>query len=573
MAILSVGSLSTYSTITAAMLDAVAGDIINLQSGYSNETAIINKPGISVTGDASSVGIILQLAVGIPTFSVAGTTPFTILDASDANGLVGNDGNNTMTVTAGIDSASGGLGVDRLVVDYRLATGAVTGNSVSNFTEAGGGGRSVTVTAGTIEHFTVLTGSGADTLTVGDGDNILIAGNGANTMTAGNGANSVTGGDNADTITVGNGGNTVDGGNGANTMTSGSGNDTILSGTGADTIVSGAGADLVTVRGGADTVDTGADTDLLTVEYGAMTTDVTGGVSGGNLGAGYVGTLADGVGSSVGFVGVENFTITTGSGNDSVITGDGTDVVISGSGDDTIQTAGGNDGLVGGLGNDVLDGGSGSDALYGGGGTDTLQGGLGVDHLDGGAGADRLDGGGGTDFARYDGSLNGVVVRLDVGVGLGGDAQGDTLVSIEGLIGSADADFLIGGASGNLLFGQAGDDWLYGQGGADSLYGGSGSDQLLGGAGADWLYGGVGNDQFWFLANDFEVGIFDRIMDFGSAGANLDYLHFEGITPSSLIITDEIGYAHITTAAVGLSGGIAVFGATAAHLHDVITFA
>ncbi|MEI6161357.1 MAG: calcium-binding protein, partial [Roseococcus sp.] len=314
-----------------------------METGYSNETAIINKTGVGVTGDASSVGIILQLAVGIPTFSVTGTAPFAILDATDANGMVGNDGDNTITVTAGVDSVNGGLGVDRLVVDYHLATGAVTGNSVSNFTEAGGGGRSVTITAGTIEHFTVLTGNGADTLTVGDGDNIIIAGNGANTITAGDGANSVTGGDNADTITVGNGGNMVDGGNGANTMTSGTGNDTILSGNGADTIVTGAGADLITVRGGADTADAGAGDDLLTVDYGAMVTNVTGGVSGGNLGTGYVGTLADGVGSSVGFVGVENFTIITGSGNDSVTTGDGIDVVIGGSGNDTIQTAGGDD--------------------------------------------------------------------------------------------------------------------------------------------------------------------------------------------------------------------------------------
>src|SRR6185369_15157783 len=121
--------------------------------------------------------------------------------------IVGNAGNNVVTVAAGADAVNGGLGIDRLVVDYHLATGAVTGNSTSNFSEAGGGGRTVTITNGTFENFTVLTGAGADTLTVGDGSNIIKAGNGANTITAGQGVNSITGGTGADTITAGNGGN------------------------------------------------------------------------------------------------------------------------------------------------------------------------------------------------------------------------------------------------------------------------------------------------------------------------------------------------------------------------------
>ena len=51
---------------------------------------------------------------------------------------VGNAGDNVITVTDGADFVNGGLGIDRLVVDYHLATGAVTGDSTSNFTEAGG---------------------------------------------------------------------------------------------------------------------------------------------------------------------------------------------------------------------------------------------------------------------------------------------------------------------------------------------------------------------------------------------------------------------------------------------------
>ena len=140
MAIRSVGPTSTHPTIAAALLAAIAGDTIQLEAGYSNETATITQAGVIISGDAGSTGIVLQLGTGIATFTTSGTAPFQILDAADGNGIVGNAGDNLIRVSNGIDSVDGGLGIDRLVVDYRLATGAVTGNSTSDFTEAGGEG-------------------------------------------------------------------------------------------------------------------------------------------------------------------------------------------------------------------------------------------------------------------------------------------------------------------------------------------------------------------------------------------------------------------------------------------------
>jgi len=265
MAIRTVGPTSTFPTIAAAMLAANAADTIVLEAGYSNETATVTHNGMTVSGQASSTGIILHLGTGIATFALGGSAPITVDDAPDGNSIVGNDGDNTIIVTNGVDAVTGGLGVDLLRVDYHTATGAITGNSTSNFTEAGGSGRAVSIVDGTFENFTVLTGSGADTLTVGDGDNTIKAGSGANTITAGQGANRIFGGDDADTITAGDGGNTIDSGDGANTLTSGAGNDRIYSGTGADTIVAGGGSDQVTVLGGADTVDSGAGSDRLIV--------------------------------------------------------------------------------------------------------------------------------------------------------------------------------------------------------------------------------------------------------------------------------------------------------------------
>ena len=117
-------------------------------------------------------------------------------------------------MTGGADSISGGVGVDRLIVDYHLTTGAVTGNSTTNIADASGQGL-VTIADALIENFTILTGSGADTITTGAGDDYISTGEGASTVVAGQGANTIIGGSGADTITASDGGNSIDGGDGA----------------------------------------------------------------------------------------------------------------------------------------------------------------------------------------------------------------------------------------------------------------------------------------------------------------------------------------------------------------------
>lgn len=388
MAIRTVGSNSDFPSILAAMQVSGPGDTIRLEAGYSNETAVVAFSGMTIFGALNSVGIVLRLHTGVATVTLTGTAPIRVLDAGDGNGIVGNAGNNVITVTGGIDAVNGGLGVDRLIVDYRAATGAVTGNGTSNFTEAGGGGRSVTITNGTIEHFTILTGSGADTITTGAGNDIIRTGHGASTVSAGQGVNTIFGGRNADTITALDGGNLVRAGNGANTVTTGTGADVIYTGTGADTIVAGGGNDRIYLSGGADSLDAGAGHDRSVIDYSEMTTKVTGGITGGNGKTGYVGHLADTVGNSVNFTGVEAFTITTGKGNDNVRTGTHNDI---------LKGAGGNDTLAGGGGADKIFGNPGDDLLKGNGGNDTLSGGVGQDTLIGGAGSDRLTGGFGAD--------------------------------------------------------------------------------------------------------------------------------------------------------------------------------
>jgi Ca2+-binding RTX toxin-like protein len=123
------------------------------------------------------------------------------------------------------------------------------------------------------------------------------------------------------------------------------------------------------------------------------------------------------------------------------------------------------DKLFGGAGNDQLAGGAGEDALYGGDGDDTLYGDAGNDLLVGGAGADVIYGGAGFDTASYETATEGVTVDLAAGTA----SDGDTLYSIEDIIGSSFADTLYGDAYSNIIDGGMGDDTIDGREGRDAV--------------------------------------------------------------------------------------------------------
>ncbi len=170
---------------------------------------------------------------------------------------------------------------------------------------------------------------------------------------------------------------------------------------------------------------------------------------------------------------------------------------------DRIEGGADDDTLSGGYGNDTLLGDDGNDRLFGGVGTDSLLGGAGADTLAGGLGGDVINGGPGSDVVDYSASNAAVSVNLNTGVVSGGHAQGDTLVSVEGIIGSAFGDTLTGfdqqstvagDSFTNVFFGGAGNDLLDGAGGNDSLYGGAENDTIIGGAGNDLVDGGTGDD-------------------------------------------------------------------------------
>ena len=135
---------------------------------------------------------------------------------------------------------------------------------------------------------------------------------------------------------------------------------------------------------------------------------------------------------------------------------------------------------------DVLTGSSSGNFISGGDGDDEINGLGGGDILRGDDGADDIDGGGGADIAYYNTSDAAVTINLTTGVHSGGHADGDTLTSIERILGSRFDDTITGDGSDNILRGEDGDDELNGGGGIDTLSGDEGADDLNGGSGNDW---------------------------------------------------------------------------------------
>jgi Ca2+-binding RTX toxin-like protein len=212
------------------------------------------------------------------------------------------------------------------------------------------------------------------------------------------------------------------------------------------------------------------------------------------------------------------------------------------SGDAEGDTLEGIENLEGSEYNDILDGNDDDNILLGMGGNDILRagwdddylgGGNANDILKGGGGADMLDGGAGTDTASYDMSWEGVNVSLTTNTGSGGEAEGDTLQSVENLTGSIYRDVLEGNNGNNTINGLEGGDTLYGLGGVDTLSGGGGHDLLDGGAMGDNMSGGDGLDIYivdhlWDMV--FEAGgegtdtVLTSVSWTLNAGADVEYL-------------------------------------------------
>ena len=320
------------------------------------------------------------------------------------------------------------------------------------------------------------------------------------------------------------------------------GDDTLRGGDGADTLDGGDGADLLDGGEGYDYASYAAASSGVTVSLALAGPQATGGAGSDTLigieglrGSAFADQLTGDDGANVLRGNAGNDTLAGGGGDDTLIGGAGDDILDGGAGFDyaeysdaksgvTVslalagpQATGGSDtdtligieGLKGSSYADMLTGDAGANKIFAGYGDDTLRGGAGDDVLDGGQGADIIDGGDGFDCVDYSADFDHYALNIDLSL-TGSqpfDREHDTLISIEGVIGTNSGDVLKAGAGGSTLLGRGGADILYSGAGDDTLDGGDGDDAFYLGSGADTVIGGAGTDTVNFIAGSVALSL------------------------------------------------------------------
>lgn len=273
------------------------------------------------------------------------------------------------------------------------------------------------------------------------------------------------------------------------------GNDRVDGGPGDDILQGSAGADQLFGRGGDDHLGGGADFDL--ARFDASVSPVDADIGGGT---------ANGEGSDTlsfveGIVGSSHADVLHGDNHGNEIYGrGGDDMIAAGNGFDyarydfapagvTVDLPSG--GSSGGEGSDSL---SGVEGIIGSAFADTLIGDEKANQLGGRGGDDVVRGGAALDYALYSFAPAPVTVSLLSATATGGDGD-DSLVGIDGILGSAFADVLVGDGGRNVISAGSGADAIRGGDAADTLFGQVGEDAVEGLRGDDYLDGGLGKDR------------------------------------------------------------------------------
>ncbi len=399
------------------------------------------------------------------------------------SGMLGNDlldggvGNDTLNGGAGNDNMTGGAGSDTYYVDSGtdvVTEGLEVGSTDTEIVYLTG-----LTLADNVENMGVAVVSTTTQLTLETSGSIYLTGNAlANVIT---GSNQV--------------GNLIDGAGGNDTLIGGQFNDELYNASGVNRMVGGLGDDVYYIADANQTVveSDGAGNDAIVLLQAFNVT----------LAANIENQLILANTSQSGLAGLLGAFNVTGNLLGNQLNGsNGVNVMYGLEGNDTIVAYGGADSVYGGEGADSLNGGSGDDLLDGGAGSDTLVGGTGNDTLIGGAGDDVyfLDLPGdvvqevvnNVDAGGKDVVFTGVNVNAIAGIETF-NVQGTSAINV---IGNGLDNTINGNEAANALDGAGGSDLLNGGAGNDTLDGGDGDDALFGGAGDDLMRGGLGDDSY-----------------------------------------------------------------------------
>ena len=375
---------------------------------------------------------------------------------------------------------------------------------------------------------TGILGGGHDTATIGDGDVILLGDDGTITVTPnGDFDGSLVEMASASSLAAANN----------DTITLGNGNNRVIAGTDKDVVKMGNGNNLLLTDAGTIVEDTRTETRSFTLtspstaSSEAQDSDADDKVTLGNgsnaviLGGGSDVLLAgNGMNQVIGDSGViewhdtEDVSMHSTSsdigGDDEITTGTGNDFIIGGAGGDTIQSGDGDNRVLGDSGQMVWSGEKDwklETVDSGIGGDDEITTGTGSDFIIGGAGGDAIQSSDGDNRILGD---SGKLYWLD---------QSWTLETVDSEIGGADhiatgagGDVILAGADADTVDAGDGNNWILGDsgeiiwngdafghllttdsaiGGADNITSGSGKDIILGGAKGDVINAGDGDNR------------------------------------------------------------------------------
>jgi Ca2+-binding RTX toxin-like protein len=516
--------------------------VSGISSGIAGLTGSLNQTTSFATGS------------GDDSITLAATNP----NASIYAGA----GDDSVSVSGGIDQVFGGDGNDTLIINYGVDASPINGSVGASGMGVISDSSSDGVGVWSIENFNVTTGSGDDsidfltipghaTISSGAGNDLIhLNPNGAATVLAGSGDDWIYGGGSNKVVDLGTGVNgynadysdlsgnisvnlvsgTYSGLAGLSgtfsqttSFATGSGDDSItLAATNPNaSIFTGAGDDTMSVSGGIDQAYGGDGNDTLIINYGSDASPING-----SVGASGMGVISDGSSDGVGVWSIENFNVTTGSGDDSF---DFTNIP----GHATVSSGAGNDVIHGAALADLLNGGAGDDSLYGGAGNDTIDGGVGVDTV--------FVSGPEANYSLTPNGAGGYILTDNVGNdGVDHLANveriqfSDALYSVTPVVtGTGIGDSLTGSADPDIIYGLGGNDTINGLGGDDNLYGGDGADIIDGGPGADLIDGGAGTDTASYVSAAAAVTA-SLATGAASGGAGADTLvNIENLTGSN----------------------------------------